>query len=53
MSMPKHNGELGGTSGPHFVADEPQTDVKAWEEVDPGRFLPRRIRGSCKGRALG
>lgn len=30
-------------------AGEPQ----AWEEVDTGRYMPRRIRGSFKGRALG
>lgn len=27
--------------------------VAAWEQVETGRFLPRRIKGSCKGRALG
>ncbi|MEY4392840.1 MAG: hypothetical protein RL595_89 [Planctomycetota bacterium] len=32
-------------------ADE--SDLKAWEQVDQGRFMPRRIKGSCKGRALG
>jgi hypothetical protein len=24
-----------------------------WEEIASGRFQPRRIRGSCRGRALG
>jgi len=30
-------------------------DVKAWELVDAeaGRYMPRRIRGSFRGRALG
>jgi hypothetical protein len=28
-------------------------EVQAWEEVDAGRYMPRRIKGSCKGRALG
>ena len=30
-------------------------DVKAWELIDPqaGRYMPRRIRGSFRGRALG
>ena len=30
-------------------------EIKAWELVDPeiGRYMPRRIRGSCRGRALG
>ena len=35
-------------------ADPPKrTDVAAWEEIEPGRFMPRRIRGSFRGRALG
>jgi hypothetical protein len=28
-------------------------EVRAWEEVDTGRYMPLRIKGSCKGRALG
>jgi hypothetical protein len=28
-------------------------EVPAWEEIDTGRYMPRRIKGSCKGRALG
>jgi hypothetical protein len=28
-------------------------DVPAWEQVQPGRFMPRRVRGSCRGLALG
>ncbi|MBV9122874.1 MAG: hypothetical protein JO112_05930 [Planctomycetes bacterium] len=27
--------------------------VPAWEQVDTGRYMPRRIRGSCRGRELG
>jgi hypothetical protein len=38
---------------PHFVDDGAADDVRAWEEIDAGRFMPRRIRGSYKGRALG
>jgi len=36
-------------------ADGAVEDVKAWELVDPeiGRYMPRRIRGSFRGRALG
>jgi hypothetical protein len=30
-----------------------QGDGPAWEEVAAGRYMPRRIKGSCKGRALG
>jgi hypothetical protein len=25
----------------------------AWELIDTGRYMPRRIRGSCRGRVLG
>ncbi len=25
----------------------------AWEQVENGRYMPRRIRGSCLGRELG
>jgi hypothetical protein len=25
----------------------------AWEMIDVGRYQPRRIRGSCRGRVLG
>jgi len=40
-------------TAPHFVDDAHQGEVRAWEEIDTGRFMPRRIRGSYKGRALG
>lgn len=33
------------------VADDAQ--VPAWQEIEPGRFRPRRIRGSFLGRELG
>jgi hypothetical protein len=39
-------------SGPHFAA-EVEPESMAWEEIDAGRFMPRRIRGSYRGRALG
>ncbi len=28
-------------------------EIEPWEEISTGRYLPRRIKGSCKGRALG
>jgi hypothetical protein len=28
-------------------------DVRGWEEIEPGRFLPRRTRGSFRGGKLG
>ena len=27
--------------------------LPAWTEIEPGRFMPRRVRGSNVGRALG
>jgi hypothetical protein len=39
--------------GPHFALEAEQTEFPAWEEVEAGRFMPRRVRGSCQGRALG
>jgi hypothetical protein len=45
---PLHNeGEtpLGEEAGPE--------EVPAWEQIEAGRYMPRRIRGSCRGRSLG
>lgn len=39
-----------------LAADQalPETgDVRAWEQVEPGRFMPRRICGSFRGGKLG
>jgi hypothetical protein len=47
------NENLAGTDGPHFTHDGDAQNVAAWTEVDAGRYMPRRIRGSCVGRALG
>ena len=38
---------------PHFSAEQLPQEFAAWEEVDKGRFMPRRVRGSNPGRALG
>ncbi len=38
---------------PHFSTEQPQQEFAAWEEIDKGRFMPRRVRGSNLGRALG
>jgi hypothetical protein len=50
--MPKET-ELVGEEGPHFILKTDEASVPAWEEVETGRFMPRRVRGSCQGRALG
>jgi hypothetical protein len=45
---------IAGPESPHFSieGDAPQR-VSAWTEIEEGRFMPRRVRGSCQGRALG
>jgi hypothetical protein len=43
-------GERGGREGPS--ADE-KAPVAPWQQVAPGRYMPRRTRGSCLGRELG
>jgi hypothetical protein len=54
MSTPSTAGvDLNGPESPHFSSDPAPASYPAWEEVDPGRFMPRRVRGSCQGRALG
>lgn len=39
--------------GPDAAEPSLGDDVAAWQEIAPGRFMPRRVRGSCKGRTLG
>jgi hypothetical protein len=59
MNQAKDASELIGYQGPHFLdhgpADGPADSSQplAWEEVSAGRYLPRRVRGSYLGRALG
>jgi hypothetical protein len=36
-----------------FSIDGDTSDVTAWTEIEAGRFMPRRVRGSFQGRALG
>jgi hypothetical protein len=40
-------------SEPDPAADIPTEDAPAWELIDAGRYRPRRIRGSYRGRELG
>jgi hypothetical protein len=40
-------------SGPHFTENVTTEKSAAWEEIAVGRFMPRRTRGSYRGRALG
>ena len=34
-------------------ASTPPAEVPAWEQIEDGRYRPRRIRGSFRGRELG
>jgi len=34
-------------------APEAGDQTRPWEEIEPGRYQPRRTRGSCRGRELG
>lgn len=35
------------------AATQPTAAETPWEELEPGRFMPRRVRGSFRGQALG
>ncbi len=42
--------EIDAVAQPHV---ETNADVAAWQMIEPGRYQPRRIKGSCVGRELG
>jgi hypothetical protein len=46
-------GEVEQTTAAQFTGEAEPGEVRAWQQVDTGRYMPRRIKGSCKGRALG
>lgn len=35
------------------LLDRREGEPRAWEEIEAGRFQPKRIKGSCVGRELG
>ncbi|MBW3596907.1 MAG: hypothetical protein KY475_06480 [Planctomycetes bacterium] len=45
--------DLNSPESPHFFTDGDDHEAAAWTEVEAGRFMPRRVRGSNRGRALG
>ncbi|HUY34458.1 MAG TPA: hypothetical protein VMV69_17060 [Pirellulales bacterium] len=45
--------EHADASIPHTSADAKAQQLPAWEQIEIGRFMPRRIRGSFRGGALG
>ena len=42
-----------GAAATEAEAPNPESDVLAWEQIEAGRYMPRRIRGSYRGRELG
>ena len=53
MLQEPNNDQIVGPQSPHFSFDAEAADLAAWTEIEEGRFMPRRVRGSCLGRALG
>ena len=57
MTPPEQPPARAGAAEPatadQFTGAAEPGDAPAWEEVAAGRYMPRRIRGSYKGRALG
>jgi hypothetical protein len=41
------------TSQPPVSGGAAAGSTPAWEQIENGRYMPRRIRGSCLGRELG
>jgi hypothetical protein len=46
-------GEPDGVRSTPPVLHEEIDEPAAWEQIETGRYMPRRIRGSCRGRELG
>lgn len=52
--MSQSSDELRKTAeSPHFSTEGDAAGMPAWTEIEDGRFMPRRVRGSFQGRALG
>jgi hypothetical protein len=51
--QPRERAGEGEPTAGQFTGEAGPGDAPAWEEVAAGRYMPRRIKGSCKGRALG
>ena len=53
MSQEFINEQLIGPDALNFSLDGDSNEIAAWTEIEAGRFMPRRVRGSFQGRALG
>jgi hypothetical protein len=52
-NLPDEERELAGQA-PGPTGSEPKQDITpAWEQIENGRYRPRRVRGSFRGRELG
>ena len=51
IRSPGEEGDL--ETGPHFTEEAEPEQFLAWEQIAVGRYMPRRVRGSNRGRALG
>jgi hypothetical protein len=53
MSQDLFSQQLSSPDDFQFSSKGDMTGLAAWTEIQPGRFMPRRVRGSFQGRALG
>ena len=55
MELTMNSNDIASPGPDGGAASEPieMDDPAPWEEIAPGRFMPRRVRGSCRGRVLG
>lgn len=51
--QPRSEEERAGRAAAAQFTPDAEADATAWEEIDAGRYMPRRIKGSYRGRALG
>jgi hypothetical protein len=53
MPQQFNNEQFFGADAFQFSMEGDTIDVAPWTEIEAGRFMPRRVRGSFQGRALG
>jgi hypothetical protein len=53
MSTAKPEAEVSARDVPIILVQADAPIVPAWEQIEDGRYMPRRVRGSCHGRELG
>jgi len=52
-AAPKSRGQIDDLSVDRTLPEAGPQDSPPWEMVGVGRYMPRRIRGSFRGRELG